>query len=85
MLRFCINKALWIHESDMIKISRISSPTMIVPGELDPALPVAMSEIIKNKIPDSRMAVVPNAAHLCNVEQPEAFNAIILKWLNAQS
>lgn len=67
------------------KIGLIAMPTIVIPGELDPALPVPMSEIITDKIPGARMEVVANAAHLCNVEQPEAFNAIILGWLDSQA
>ena len=66
------------------KISSIAIPTLVMPGELDPALPVPMSEVIVNKIPGARMEVVPNAAHLCNIEQPDAFNSIILDWLNSR-
>ena len=67
------------------RIGRISTPTLVVPGELDPALPVPMSEIIADKIPGARMEIVMDAAHLCNVEQPESFNSIILKWLNSHT
>ncbi len=65
-------------------IGAITTPTLVVPGELDPALPVPMSEVIAGKIPGARMEVVANAAHLCNVEQPDAFNGIIRSWLDSQ-
>jgi 3-oxoadipate enol-lactonase len=29
------------------------------------------------KIPGARLAVIPQAAHLSNLEQPEAFNQIV--------
>jgi pimeloyl-ACP methyl ester carboxylesterase len=29
------------------------------------------------RIPGSRLAVIPNAAHLANLEQPQAFTQII--------
>ena len=66
-------------------IGKISTPTLVMPGELDPALPVPMSEIIAGKIPGARMEIVMDAAHLCNVERPESFNSIILKWLNSHT
>lgn len=65
------------------KISAITTPTIVMPGELDPALPVPMSEVIASKIPGAKLEVVGNAAHLCNVEQPETFNAILRGWLDA--
>ena len=66
-------------------IGRISTPTLVMPGELDPALPVPMSEVIADKIPGARLEIVMDAAHLCNIEQPESFNSIILKWLNSHT
>ena len=66
-------------------IRSILTPTLVVPGELDPALPVPMSEIIRDRIPGARMEVVANAAHLCNIEQSESFNSIILKWLSSRT
>ncbi|MEK9722383.1 MAG: 3-oxoadipate enol-lactonase [Rhodospirillaceae bacterium] len=65
------------------KIGAISTPTIVMPGELDPALPVPMSEVIASKIPGAKLAVVGNAAHLCNVEQPGTFNGILREWLDA--
>jgi pimeloyl-ACP methyl ester carboxylesterase len=29
------------------------------------------------QIPHARLAIIPNAAHLSNLEQPEAFNQIV--------
>ena len=67
------------------RLNGISSPTLVVPGELDPALPVPMSEIIAAEIPGARMEVVGGAAHLCNVEKPDAFNAVIRGFLDANT
>jgi pimeloyl-ACP methyl ester carboxylesterase len=33
------------------------------------------------KIPGARKAVIPNAGHAANIDQPEAFNAAILSFL----
>lgn len=65
-------------------LHRIETPTLVVPGEKDPALPVAMSQAIAERIPGARMEVVENAAHLCNIENPRRFNAILRSWLDEQ-
>ncbi|MDJ0685024.1 MAG: 3-oxoadipate enol-lactonase [Alphaproteobacteria bacterium] len=67
------------------RLSAIETPTLLIPGELDPALPVEMSEIIAERIPGARMQIIPKAAHLCNLEQPEAFSAILRDWLASQT
>jgi pimeloyl-ACP methyl ester carboxylesterase len=32
------------------------------------------------QIPGSRLALIPNAAHLANLEQPDAFNQILITF-----
>lgn len=67
------------------RLADVATPTLVVPGELDPALPVPMSEVIAANIPGARMEIVPGAAHLCNIEKADAFNAIIRAFLDSHS
>lgn len=66
------------------QLQNITTPVMIIPGEHDPALPVSMSEIIAAHLPGSLMKIVPGAAHLCNIENPKDFNAILIDWITSQ-
>jgi 3-oxoadipate enol-lactonase len=66
------------------RLSRITVPTLIVVGEDDPGTPVAASEAIHARIPQSRLQVIPSAAHLCNIEQASAFNTALLEFLRRQ-
>lgn len=59
----------------------IRLPTLVIVGELDPGTPVANSEALHSRIKDSRLEIIPSAAHLCNVEQAEVFNQILLGFL----
>ncbi|UWZ40421.1 3-oxoadipate enol-lactonase [Dactylosporangium roseum] len=59
-------------------LSRITAPTLVVAGADDPATPPEHGEVIHAGIAGSRLAVVPNAAHLANVEQPEAVAHLVL-------
>jgi 3-oxoadipate enol-lactonase len=63
------------------RLDDIRLPTLIIVGEQDPGTPVANSEAIHNRIKDSRLEIIPSAAHLCNVEQAEVFNQILLGFL----
>ncbi len=65
----------------MERLGDIRLPTLIIVGEQDPGTPVANSEAIHNRIKDSRLEIIPSAAHLCNVEQAEVFNQILLGFL----
>lgn len=58
-------------------LSQITTPTQIIVGELDQATPPADAKLMADHIPDARLAVIPHAAHLANLEQPEAFNQIV--------
>jgi 3-oxoadipate enol-lactonase len=63
------------------EISAIRVPTLVVAGELDVATTVADAEFVRESIPKSRLAVLKGAAHLSNIDQSEAFNAIVGEFL----
>ena len=63
-------------------LSRIACPTRIIVGELDLATPPADAQLMVDRIPRARMAVIPGAAHLSNLEQPEAFNKIVQSFVS---
>jgi 3-oxoadipate enol-lactonase/4-carboxymuconolactone decarboxylase len=63
------------------RIGAIQAPTLVVAGAEDPATPVAMSEEICRLVPGAILAVVPGAAHLIAVEQPEALTGQIAAFL----
>ncbi|MGP4018589.1 alpha/beta fold hydrolase [Saccharopolyspora sp. 5N708] len=56
----------------------ITAPTLVVAGADDPATPPEHSAAIVAGIgANARLAVLPHAAHLANVEQAAAFNALL--------
>jgi len=58
-------------------LKQIACPTQIIVGELDQATPPADAKLMAEQIPNARLAIIPNAAHLANLEQPELFSAIV--------
>ena len=58
-------------------MSEIRTPALLVAGEDDPATPVAAHRAIHERIAASELIVIPQAAHLANVEQPARFNAAL--------
>jgi 3-oxoadipate enol-lactonase len=74
----CNALAVWDFRSELIGIS---APTLVVVGAEDPATPPEQAEAIAEGIPGARLAVISGAAHLVNVEQPEAFNRAVLDHL----
>jgi 3-oxoadipate enol-lactonase len=67
------------------RLKEIGCPTLIVVGEEDAGTPVAMARDIHAAMPGSKLAVIPSASHLSNIEQPQAFNAELLAFLDRVS
>ncbi|MBI3709696.1 MAG: alpha/beta fold hydrolase [Proteobacteria bacterium] len=62
----------------------VTVPTLVVVGADDTLTPPPMAKSIADAIPGARLAVIPDAGHLSNIEQPAAFNRIVLEFLGAQ-
>ena len=63
------------------RLAQIKLPTLIMVGEDDPGTPVSASQAMHERIPNSKLVILPSARHLSNVEQAEAFNAALLAFL----
>ena len=63
------------------RLKEIDCPTLVIVGEQDPGTPVEMAREIHAAMPGSELVIIPSAAHLSNVEQPQAFNAALLGFL----
>ncbi len=62
-------------------LGRIAAPTLILCGELDAVTPPALSQAMHERIPGSRLEIVPDAGHLSNLENPGYFNGCLLDFL----
>jgi 3-oxoadipate enol-lactonase len=65
------------------RLRTLAMPALAIVGERDPGTPVAMARTIAENLPGARLAVIPRAAHISNVEQPDAFNRLLLEFLDA--
>jgi 3-oxoadipate enol-lactonase len=63
------------------RLEGIRAPTLVIAGAEDPAATVEQAEEIRDSIPGARLTVIDNAAHLANIEQPEAVTREILDHL----
>jgi 3-oxoadipate enol-lactonase len=62
-------------------LGRITCPVLYITGEHDPAAPVPVMTAMADATPDARLEVIANAAHLSNIEQPEAFAKLVVEFL----
>ena len=63
------------------RLSAIKLPTIVIVGEDDPGTPVAASRLIAESIKGARLEIISSAAHLSNIERPEAFNRSLSGFL----
>jgi 3-oxoadipate enol-lactonase len=63
------------------QLSAIQTPTLIMVGADDPGTPVEASEAMHTRIKGSNLVVIPEAAHLSNIEQTEVFNTTLMAHL----
>jgi len=63
------------------RLKEIKVPIQIIVGADDQGTPVAMSKEIHENAPGSRLDILPQAAHLSNIEQPQAFDRALGEFL----
>lgn len=63
------------------ELGTIRAPTLVISGAQDPATPPERGAVLVEGIPGARLEVIPDVAHLANVEQPEAFTRAVLGHL----
>jgi pimeloyl-ACP methyl ester carboxylesterase len=62
-------------------LSTITVPTLVVAGALDTPF-LAATDYMAAKVPGAVKAIIPDAGHASNIDQPEAFNRIVLDFLD---
>ncbi|HEY0559640.1 MAG: pcaD [Mycobacterium sp.] len=62
-------------------LPRITAPTLAIAGACDPATPPEHLRAIAAGVREGQLLVLPQAAHLANVEQPAAVTAALLTHL----
>jgi pimeloyl-ACP methyl ester carboxylesterase len=63
-------------------LSNINAPTLIIVGREDPIRPVSDAEFMHERISNSQLEIIEDAAHMTNMEQPEVFNRVMVSFLN---
>lgn len=73
--------ALRADASDLLP--SISCPTLVIVGEEDVLTPPVVAREYAARIAGCQFATIPDAGHLSNLEQPEAFFAVVRNFLLA--
>ena len=96
ILELCMNMALdlgpdvFVRQSIALRdrpdqqatLRSVAVPTLVLCGAQERLCPVARHELMRDLIPGAKLVVVPDAAHLPTLEQPEATTQALRDWLD---
>ena len=93
-----INEAKKLYQKEFIKWFKLTAeinpvlkwfrqvelniPTLYVMGEEDYMFLPSVRKVVENHYKSSKLFVIENCGHVVNVEQPNAFNAAVLSFIN---
>ncbi|MDT7572898.1 MAG: hypothetical protein QOE05_3072 [Actinomycetota bacterium] len=64
------------------RLPTISTPTLVLHGEIDRLVPLGNGQILADRIPGAELVVVPGANHVLTTDEPEQVNKVLLDWLD---
>jgi pimeloyl-ACP methyl ester carboxylesterase len=65
------------------RLSEIDVPTLIIVGDRDEANIATIADLLAANVRGARKIIMPDTAHLPNMEKPEHFNRIVLEFLRS--
>jgi pimeloyl-ACP methyl ester carboxylesterase len=66
------------------RLGAIDVPTLVIVGSIDMPDIFKIADLIVEQVPGARKVVIPDVAHMVNMEKPEEFNDLVLDYLGAQ-
>lgn len=67
------------------RLGEIRCPTLIMTGDNDPICPPQIAQALHDGIASSELMIVPNAAHMCILEQPSFINHRLTAFFRNES
>lgn len=64
------------------QLKTIKAPVLIVDGDHDEAIKREHTEYMAETIPGAKLVIIPDASHFAMLQNPDLFNAIMLKFLD---
>jgi pimeloyl-ACP methyl ester carboxylesterase len=67
-------------QQDYKRLSR--TPTLVIDGQYDEIINRSHTEKISHLIPNAELAILPGVSHFAMFQDPDAFNKVVLKFLD---
>ena len=64
-----------------LRLHEVAVPTLVIVGEHDRETPLTYASYLADHIARARLAIVPGAGHISNLEQPARVNELLLEFL----
>jgi pimeloyl-ACP methyl ester carboxylesterase len=71
----------FLHMNIQQELAQITTPCLLVWGQRDPLVPVALGHQLQAKIQGSRLCLLPQAGHIVMYHRAEQFNQAVLTFL----
>lgn len=75
------SRALQTRPDQQETLRSVAVPTLVLCGEDDALCPIHRHELMHSLVPGSVLTVIKGAGHLPTLEQPDATNEALAKWL----
>jgi len=75
------DNAIWPQPLSIQRIASIKIPTLVLAGDSDVSDILGVADVLANKIPGAKKVLIPGAGHHLNLENPVAFNQIVVEFL----
>ena len=70
-----------LRDADLtLAVKAITKPTLVLCGDQDIATPPELGRALAEAIPGAKFSLIPDAAHLSCIEQPEAMAKMLMEF-----
>lgn len=69
----------------IVDLHRLDVPVLIVNGEYDSDMRIGAGAELARALPDARLAVIPGAGHLSNLDNPAAYNKVLSEYVSCRA
>ena len=64
--------------NELDNVHKISCPTLLISAMDDALIPTSEQQLLKDRIPDSHLVLLPNCGHASMYEQPTLFSSLVV-------
>lgn len=67
---------------DQFRSWSVTFPTLVIMGDQDYVFRNGAVQFVRNQV-QAKLITIPNAGHICNIDQPEVFNKTVIDFIKA--